>query len=75
MRTANVIIRVDETIDHHRRMAIAGTVRAHPGVTEVAHHDDKPHLMSVNYDPMVVTAQVLLGVVYDEGVHAEFVGS
>ncbi len=74
MQTADVIIHVDETVDHDRRQAIAGTVRAHAGVTDVAHHDEKPHLMIVKYDPQAVTALALLAVVREAGVHAELVG-
>lgn len=74
MQTADVIIHVDETIDHDRRMKIAGIVKAHTGVTDVAHHDEKPHLMIVKYDPATVTSHALLDVVLGEGVHAELVG-
>ncbi len=74
MGIVDVVIHVDETIDHDRRTRIAGTVRAHNGVAGVAHHDEKPHLMIVEYDPAAVTAQTLLKVVLDEGVHAELVG-
>ena len=74
MQTVDVIIHVDQTIDHDRRMKIADKVRAHAGVTNVAHHDEKPHLMIVKYDPQAVTAHALLDVVLGEGVHAELVG-
>ncbi len=74
MDIVDVVIHVDETIDHDRRARIADTVRAHSGVAGVAHHDEKPHLMIVEYDPAAVTAQALLKVVLDQGVHAELVG-
>ena len=74
MDIVDVIIHVDETIDHDRRTEIADTVRAHKGVAGVAYHDEKPHLMIVEYDPAEVTAQALLKVVLDQGVHAELVG-
>ncbi len=74
MQTADVIIHVDETIDHDRRMKIADMVRALAGVTGVTHHDEKPHLMIVKYDPSGVTAHALLDAVRGEGVHAELVG-
>ena len=74
MQMVDVTIHVDETVDHDRRMQIADTVRAHKGVMGVAHHDEKPHLMIVEYDPAAVTAQALLKVVRDQGVHAELVG-
>jgi Glu-tRNA(Gln) amidotransferase subunit E-like FAD-binding protein len=74
MQMVDVMIHVDETIDHDRRTHIADTVRAHDGVAGVAHHDERPHLMIVEYDPAAVTAQALLQVVRDQGVHAELVG-
>jgi Glu-tRNA(Gln) amidotransferase subunit E-like FAD-binding protein len=74
MQTVDVIIHVDETIDHDKRMEIAGMVRAHAGVAGVTHHDEKPHLMIVKYDPQAVTAHALLDVVLGKGVHAELVG-
>jgi len=74
MQMVDVTIHVDETIDHDRRVAIADSVRAHKGVAAVAHHDEKPHLMIVEYDPQVVNAQDLLRHVREQGVHAELVG-
>jgi len=74
MDIVDVTIHVDETVDHDRRTEIADTVRAHKGVAGVAHHDEKPHLMIVEYDPAEVTAQALLKVVLEQGVHAELVG-
>ncbi len=74
MNIVDVMIHVDETLDHDRRTRIAETVGAHDGVTDVTHRDERPHLMIVKYDPTKVTAQVLLRVVLDDGVHAELVG-
>jgi len=71
---ADVTLHIDETIDHKRRAKIADTVRAHKGVTAVAYHDKKPHLMIVKYTPDTVTSRQLLQVVLDQGVHAELVG-
>jgi hypothetical protein len=74
MQTADVVIHVDETVDHDRRLEIAGIVRTHAGVTDVINHDERPHLMIVRYDPRLVTAEGLLAVVRANGVHAELVG-
>ncbi|HEY8594944.1 MAG TPA: hypothetical protein VIL84_06845 [Devosiaceae bacterium] len=74
MQMADVVIHIDETVDHDRRTAIADIVRDHKGVMGVAHHDEKPHLMIVEYDPGVISAHVLLDAVKAEGVHAELVG-
>lgn len=74
MQMVDVTIHIDETVDHDRRMAIADAVRAHSGVMGVAHHDSKPHLMIVEYDPESVTAQDLLKLVVSQNVHAELIG-
>jgi hypothetical protein len=74
MDMADVTLHIDETIGHARRTKIADVVRAHKGVVTVAHHDEKPHLMIVKYDPGAVTSKQLLQVVLDQGVHAELIG-
>ena len=74
MDMADVVIHIDENVDHDRRTAIADAVRAHAGVMGVAHHDEKPHLMIVEYNPDEVHAKDLLDVTLAQGVHAQLVG-
>ena len=74
MEMVDVTVHLDETMDHKRRTKIADTVRAHKGVMAVAHHDEKPHLMIIEYNPDAVTSKELLQVVLDQGVHAELIG-
>jgi hypothetical protein len=74
MEMTDVTIHIDETIDHKRRTEIADTIRAHKGVMSVAHHDEKPHLMIIEYDPDTVTSQELHQIALDQGVHAELIG-
>ena len=74
MEMVDVTMHIDETIDHERRTKIADTIRAHKGVMAVAHHDEKPHLMIIEYNPDAVTSHELLQFVLDQGVHAELIG-
>lgn len=74
MEMTDVTIHIDETVADQRRIKIADIVRAHKGVMAVAHHDEKPHLMIIEYNPDTVTSQELLQVVLDQGVHAELIG-
>jgi hypothetical protein len=74
MDMADVIIHINESVDHDRRTQIADLVRAHEGVMSVAHHDEKPHLLIVEFDPEQVHAKSLLQVALDQGVHAQLVG-
>lgn len=74
MDMADVVIHISETVSHDRRTQIADAIRDHTGVMGVAHHDEKPHLLLVEYDPDQVHAKDLLQVALDQGVHAQLVG-
>ena len=74
MDMADVVIHISESVDPERRTGIADAIRAHAGVMGVAHHDEKPHLLVVEYDPETVHARDLLQVALDQGVHAQLVG-
>ena len=74
MDMADVVIHINESVTHERRVEIADIVRTHKGVMAVSHHDEKPHLMIVEYDPAQVHAKDLLQVTLDQGVHAQLIG-
>jgi len=74
MDMVDVIIHINESVDHDRRTAIADMIRNHTGVMGVAHHDEKPHLLIVEYIPAEVHSKDLLQVALDQGVHAQLVG-
>jgi hypothetical protein len=74
MEMADVTVHINEAIDHDRRTQLADTIRAHKGVMAVAHHDEKSHLMIIEYDPDTVTSLELLQVTLDQGLHAQLIG-
>lgn len=74
MDMADVVIHINESVDHDRRVEIADAIRAHAGVMGVAHHDEKPHLLIVEFNPDQVHAKDLLQVALGMGVHAQLVG-
>jgi Glu-tRNA(Gln) amidotransferase subunit E-like FAD-binding protein len=74
MDMADVVIHINEAVEHDRRVEIADAIRDHVGVMGVAHHDEKPHLLIVEYDPAQAHATDLLKVALDQGVHAQLVG-
>ena len=49
MDMADVVIGIKETVEHDQRVEIADAIRAHTGVMGVAHHDEKPHFLLVEY--------------------------
>jgi len=74
MEMADVTIHIDEAVDHERRTRIADMVRARKGVASVCHHDEKPHLMIVEFDPDRVTSRDLLQIILGQGIHGELIG-
>ena len=70
----DIIVHVDENIDHDHREALTDKVRGVSGVVAVRLDDDKPHLMIVEYDPDAIKAIDVLNCVKEDGVHAELVG-
>ncbi|MEN8212798.1 MAG: ATP-binding protein [Pseudomonadota bacterium] len=70
----DIIIHVDENIDHDHRQSLADKVREMTGIVVARLDDAKPHLMIVEYDPDAVKSIDILECVKSDGVHAELVG-
>ena len=70
----DVLVHVDETLSHDELKDLEGVIRSEPGVITVGFHDDKPHLIVVQFDPELTQATRILQRVIDHGVHAELVG-
>jgi len=71
---ADVTIHIDETLEPAKRHALVDQVREVNGVVGVGYHDDKPHLMIIEYDPDKTSSAELLQTVKAQGVHAELIG-
>ncbi len=71
---ADVTIHIDENTDHATRERIQDTLRELAGVMAASSHDERPHLMVVEYDPERIDSRKLLDTVTASGVHAELIG-
>jgi hypothetical protein len=71
---ADVTVHIDENVDHDVREQIQDRVRALVGVVAAVSHDERPHLMVVEYNPQAVDSQGILACVKAQGVHAELIG-
>ena len=71
---ADVLIHIDQTLDHNHLAAITAKIAAIAGVASAEGHDAKPHLVIVTYDPEKVHATDLLAAVKAQGVGAELIG-
>ena len=74
IKLVDVLVHVDENIDKAARGEMEDKVRGIEGVVSVAQHDDKPHLMMIEYNPDKTSSAAILACVKGEGVHAEIVG-
>lgn len=70
----DVTIHVDEAIDSDQQKDLMALLRETNGVISVGHQQKVSHLFIIEYDPDVVTSEVLLEVVGNTGVHAELIG-
>lgn len=74
IKIADVMIHVDETLGESRQRELVDSMRLQKGVVAVGHHEEKPHLMVVEYNPNETDSMHLLTAVQAEGVHAELIG-
>ena len=72
--TADVLFHIDETLDDQGVNQLVHDMAFQRGVRTACVNCDNPHLMLVEYDPMEVKAQALLGALTSRGLHAEMVG-
>ncbi|MDW3095529.1 MAG: ATP-binding protein [Gammaproteobacteria bacterium] len=73
-KMVDVLIHIDPETNHEQREFLRDLLLEHDGVDAAAYHDEKPHLMMIEYDPDEVTSKQLLDVVTKQNVHAELVG-
>lgn len=71
---ADVLIHIDQTLNHDRLASVTAKIAAIEGVAKAEAHDAKPHLMIVMYDPEKVHATDVLTAVKAQGVGAELIG-
>ena len=74
MKTADVTIHIDDTLDWEKRVQIVTLLNAHNGVATVIDSDETPHLFVVKYNPDEVTSSELLQIVLDADGNSELVG-
>ncbi len=74
IKLVDVTVHIQESLSKERRQGLEDKLRDLDGVVSVANHDDKPHLVLVEYNPDRASSSAILAAVKDTGVHAELVG-
>jgi hypothetical protein len=71
---ADVTLHIDENTTHVEREKFRDVLLAMDGVMAAAYHDEKPHLMIIEYDPQVVKSIDFVNTAKSSGFHAELIG-
>lgn len=71
---ADITIHIDENTTHDAREELRDALLAMGGVMAAAYHDERPHLMIIEYNPDVVDSAAFLRTVSNRGLHAELIG-
>lgn len=73
-KMADVMLHLDENTSHDQREALRNKLLELGGVMAAAVHDEKPHLLIIEYDPDALHAQQLIAIANELGLHAELIG-
>jgi len=73
-KLAEVTLHIDETTSHDERESLRDALLAQEGVMAAAYHDEKPHLMLVEYNPDAVNSIEFVNAAKRHGLHAELIG-
>lgn len=70
----DVMLHIDEDLNPLQRHSLEDYMRDQLGVIGLGYHDQRPHLMVVEYNPDMTTSMQLLRSVTARGLHAELIG-
>jgi len=73
-KMVDITLHINEQTSRADRDSIRDRILAQDGVMAADFHDDKPHLLIVEYNPDVVSSAKFLEIVEEFDMHAELVG-
>ena len=73
-KMVDVTLHLDETISHGDRESFRDSLLSRKGVLAAACHDEKPHLITIEYDPETINSSEFVKAAQDRGLHAELIG-
>ena len=72
-KIADVVVHIDETLATDELNSLVDAIRGIDGVISAGTHD-RPHLVTVAYNPDNVNSKAILEKVKSQGCHAELIG-
>jgi len=73
-RHAEVTLHIDEATSHEERENFRDVLLAMEGVMAASCHDERPHLMLIEYNPAVINSIEFVSAAKVHGLHAELIG-
>ena len=73
-KMVDVTLHLDENLSNIDREELRDHILQRNGVAAAAYHDEKPHLIVVEYDPDVINSSEFVKIASDRGIHAELIG-
>jgi hypothetical protein len=73
-RWAEVTLHIDEDTTHDERENFRDLLLHREGVIAASCHDEKPHLMLIEYDPDVINSMEFVREAGRKGLHVELIG-
>jgi hypothetical protein len=73
-KMTDVTMHIDENTTHDQREALREHLLQHKGVMAADYHDERPHLIVIEYDPDAANSSDFLDVAISSGLHAELIG-
>lgn len=69
-----VTLHINEDTTHGQREVFRDVLLELRGVMAAAYHDDKPHLLVIEYDPEIVNSMDFVETAKKSGFHAQLIG-
>ncbi len=73
-KMVDVTLHLDENISHEERENFRDILLNMNGIMAAACHDERPHLIIIEYDPDIINSSEFVKAAHDSDLHAELVG-
>lgn len=73
-KLAEVTFHIDENTSHDEREKFRDVLLAINGVMAAACHDERPHLMLIEYNPDAINSIEFVNTAREHGLHGELIG-
>ena len=74
IRHAEVTLHIDEATSHEERENFRDALLAMEGVMAASYHDERPHLILIEYNPDAINSIAFVSAAKKNGLHAELIG-